>query len=162
MSLRDVLRGKKLYKAQEAELDMTPMVDVTFQLLIFFMLTASFVRQRSLPVPKPKDENAAATKTVVEMQESDDTVTVRIDEHGTYYVSAPNMDDEVEVPSRNELFAKLRQARMPDAAGHIPNRLLVLAHGDAEHGRVVSAIDAGNESGMESVQVVTKDDEGKK
>lgn len=160
MSFKDILRGKKRFNPQDAELDMTPMVDVTFQLLIFFMLTASFVRQRSLPVPKPKDESSQ-NRTITELQESDDTVTVRIDEHGTYYVSAPNLD-EVEVPSRNELFAKLRQARMPDAAGHIPNRLLVLAHGDAEHGRVVSAIDAGNESGMESVQVVTQDEENAK
>ena len=33
------------------ELDMTPMVDVTFLLLIFFMVTASFSLQKSLPVP---------------------------------------------------------------------------------------------------------------
>ena len=32
----------------EDELDMTPMVDVTFLLLIFFMVTASFTLQKSL------------------------------------------------------------------------------------------------------------------
>src|SRR5688572_20269137 len=32
---------------QEAEMDMTPMVDVTFLLLIFFMVTASFTMQKS-------------------------------------------------------------------------------------------------------------------
>ncbi len=37
----------------EAELDMTPMVDVTFLLLIFFMVTAAFTMQKSFQVPAP-------------------------------------------------------------------------------------------------------------
>ena len=157
MSLKDKLRAKKT-KLEEGELDMTPMVDVTFQLLIFFMLTASFVMQRSLNIPKPKDEAAAAAKSIEDLQEQDDTITVRIDEFGTYYVESPNWDEPEEVPSRLELYVKLRQARQPDSAGNIPSRLLILAHGDAEHGRIVTAIDAGNEVGMESVQLVSADE----
>src|SRR5687767_4367931 len=37
----------------DQEMDMTPMVDCVFQLLIFFMVTASFVMQKSLKVPPP-------------------------------------------------------------------------------------------------------------
>ena len=33
---------------EESEMDITPMVDVTFLLLIFFMITASFAMQKSL------------------------------------------------------------------------------------------------------------------
>ncbi len=35
------------------EADMTPMVDVTFLLLIFFMVTAAFTMQSAIVVPKP-------------------------------------------------------------------------------------------------------------
>lgn len=141
------------------EMDMTPMVDVTFQLLIFFMLTASFVLQRSLEIPKPESKDASSGQTVEEVAEMDDVVSVRIDENGTYFMSAAALGDDIEIPSEQELIVRLRQARQPDSQGRIPNRLLVQAHGDAIHKRVVSAIDAGNEAGMEKVQLVTKDDD---
>ena len=45
----------------ESGLDMTPMVDVTFLLLIFFMITAAFSIQKSMQAepPEPEDEGAA-------------------------------------------------------------------------------------------------------
>ncbi len=51
-------------------LDMTPMVDVTFQLLIFFMITASFVTQKSLQTspPEPDDE---AGQVAMQVEEDD-------------------------------------------------------------------------------------------
>ncbi len=160
INFKQVLHAKKKFVPSEVELDMTPMVDVTFQLLIFFMLTATFVQQRSLNMPKPKDESQTASKSIEEIQEASDTVTVRVDGNGTFYISAAALgDDEIEVPSRQELYVKLKQARQPDASGNIPTRLLVMANGDAIHGRVVMAIDAGNEIGMESVQLVTQEDE---
>ncbi len=42
----------------EDELDMTPMVDVTFLLLIFFMVTASFTLQKSIKQPPAQSECA--------------------------------------------------------------------------------------------------------
>jgi biopolymer transport protein ExbD len=55
----------------ESGLDMTPMVDVTFLLLIFFMITASFNVQKSMPAdpPEPDEEGAAATTTVEEQEQ---------------------------------------------------------------------------------------------
>ena len=41
-------------KPDDGELDMTPMVDVTFLLLIFFVMTAAFTIQTSLPIPTPQ------------------------------------------------------------------------------------------------------------
>lgn len=155
------VRKKSKVKPQEAEMDMTPMVDVTFQLLIFFMLTASFVMQRSLQIPKPEKKDASASqKSVEEMQDQTDTVVVRVDENSTYHMTAPNFDDELEIPSPTELVVKLKQARIADASGNIPSKLLVVAHGDALHERVVTAIDAGNEVGMDSVQLMTTEDDG--
>ena len=47
---------------EEAEMDMTPMVDIVFQLLIFFMITASFTMQKAMPVPKPKDDRPSTSE----------------------------------------------------------------------------------------------------
>ncbi len=40
-------------------LDMTPLIDVVFQLLIFFMLSATFVVQSSIQIEMPEAEGAA-------------------------------------------------------------------------------------------------------
>ena len=146
--------GKKREPIQ-AEMDMTPMVDVTFLLLIFFMVTASFTMQKSQQIPKPQQSDGSAqVKSLEDIRDNPDYVTVRIDSQNTFHVSAPSMEDEQEAPSRNELVIKVKQARQPDKQGKVPNKLLILAHGDALHARVVAAIDVGTDVGMEEVQLL--------
>lgn len=136
----------------ESEMDMTPMVDVTFLLLIFFMVTAAFSMQKALEVPKPK-EDQASTNTVEEEQD-EDAVTVEVDEFDSFHVITS--DDEAEAPSRHELLMELRNAREGTGAGtEPPNKLIVKAHEDCTHARVVMALDAGAETGFQQVQLMT-------
>jgi biopolymer transport protein ExbD len=144
----------------EADMDMTPMVDVTFQLLIFFMLTASFTMQKSLNVPKPESaQPTASARTIQDFQENPDYVVVRVDASSTFHVSAAAFSDEMEAPSEQELLLRLRQARQGDSQGNVPSKMLVIANGGAVHERVVMAIDAGNDVGMEEVQLVTVEED---
>jgi biopolymer transport protein ExbD len=49
---------RKFAKAdEEAEVNMTPMLDVVFILLIFFIVTATFVKESGLEINKPEDNN---------------------------------------------------------------------------------------------------------
>ena len=48
-----LLRAKP---GDDPEMDMTPMIDVTFQLIIFFMITATFVVQKTLDMPEASPE----------------------------------------------------------------------------------------------------------
>jgi biopolymer transport protein ExbD len=51
--------------ATEAGINMTPMIDVVFQLIIFFLLTSHFAQQEAhLPLPLPAADSAAALKDV--------------------------------------------------------------------------------------------------
>ena len=59
-------------KVAEAEVDMTPMVDVTFLLLIFFMVTAVFSSQKSFQIPTPKEERASTVATLDDYQDDPD------------------------------------------------------------------------------------------
>jgi len=143
----------KKFKPPEAEMDMTPMCDVTFQLLIFFMVTAAFAMQKSIEIPKPK-QDAPSTQVVAKDPEEDPSyVTVYVDEFNTYRVVTPDWD--VEAPSEQELLRKLREARNAGSGGMVPTKLLVKAHGDSLHEKVVAALDAGTEVGMEQVQLMT-------
>ncbi len=149
----EALIPTKRFKPPEAEMDMTPMCDVTFQLLIFFMVTAAFAMQKSIEIPKPK-QDAPSTQVVAKDPEEDPAyVTVYVDEFNTYRVVTPDWD--VEAPSEQELLRKLREARNAGSGGVAPSKLLVKAHGDSLHEKVVAALDAGTEVGMEQVQLMT-------
>lgn len=141
----------------EADLDMTPMVDVTFLLLIFFMVTAAFALQKSFKLPTP-NENAPSAN--VQESVEDGVITVRIDEFNTFHVSSSFWDEEQEAPSEQELLRRLREAKEGDGRGNVPNTLIVEAHGDATHDRVVLAMDAGTDIGMEEVKLRTISDDG--
>ena len=140
----------------EEGLDMTPMVDVTFLLLIFFMVTAAYSLQKSIEVPPPdREESAAQARTLEDIEMDDDYVIVRIDKDNTVWV------DESEAPSTQELLTRLRQAREgpPGSSTKGPGTLLVLADGDARHETVVMVLDAGNAVGMERLKLATVDED---
>ncbi len=139
----------------EADIDMNPMIDCVFLLLIFFLVTASFRLQKALATPSPEQtDKAPETRTIEEIQSDEDYIIVRIYKDNTITVNGE------EAPSAQELRYKLREARTqpaPDGSPG-PSNLLVLADGDARHETVVLALDAGNAVGMENVRLATVDE----
>lgn len=136
----------------EEVMDMTPMVDVVFQLLIFFMMTAAFSLQKSLELPPSSSENQTAQAAPVqELENESDFVIVRIDRDDIITV------DGQDAPSEQELLAKLREAKSGALTGLGGSRtgLLVLADPECHHETVVMVLDAGNAVGMERVRLST-------
>lgn len=136
------------------DLDMTPMVDCVFQLLIFFMITAAFAQQKSIQVPTP-DRNEGATQSRMMEDPQDDYVIVRIDRDGTIWVN------DSEAPSKQEVIAKLREAREGPAGSDSPgpSRLMVIPDLDAPTERIVLVLDAGTDAGMEGIKLAPPSDE---
>ncbi len=129
-------------------MDMTPMVDVTFLLLIFFMVTAAYSLQKSLEMPNPdRQEEAAETRTIEELETDSDYIIVRISRDNTVWVN------DLEAPSQPEVLAKLREARQATPGTRGPNSLLVIADPEARHETVVMVLDAGNAIGMENIRL---------
>ena len=75
---------KKKRVSQEANIDLTPAVDVTFQLLIFFMITASFSLQKAFDVPPAKNSDGVSMNVQVEMPDSG--VRIEVDRENTVFV----------------------------------------------------------------------------
>ena len=135
-------------KAEAEEMDLTPMVDVTFLLLIFFMITASFSLQKAIqtPAPDPSEKGAAAKPTMEELQQ--DSVIVFVDEENTIYVD----DEPLSDPS--DIEPKLR-----DKIGSEQKTELVLeANPLALHESIVMVIDAAKEVGMQRIRKVHRTD----
>ncbi len=143
----------------DGELDLTPMVDVTFLLLIFFMVTASFQIQKSMEVPAPKDNAPSAVAQEQEEPEDDpDNILVRIDSFNTYFVGCAAWDQEREAPSEQELYRQIREARASNPA-QPPRTLLVIAHVEALHEKVVTALDAGADAGVDSIRLMSTEED---
>ena len=130
----------------ESGLDMTPMVDVTFLLLIFFMITATFSLQKSMETeaPEPEEEGAAQLPSMEDL--ADDSVIVEIDENDVIFV------DDVQVGGMNELTDVLEQKM----AGEKKGEMIIEAHPQAKHGTVVQTTDAGIEVGMQRIRRATR------
>ena len=125
------------------ELDLAPMVDVAFQLVLFFMVTATTVLYKTLEIPKPTaDQPPGAvaqghSRSVEDLQK--DYILVEIDAGG-----AMKIDREPVAANVDALAERLRTAREKT------NRKVMLLSADyaTPHRNAVLAIDAANEIGM--------------
>ncbi|MDZ7619569.1 MAG: biopolymer transporter ExbD [Patescibacteria group bacterium] len=141
---------------EEEELDMTPMVDVTFLLLIFFMVTAAFSLQKSIAMPPPDPERQEErARTIQEIEEDTDYVIVQIDKDNAIWVG------DSEAPSEQDLLVKLRAARAGGSEHRPrgPTKLLVLADTGCRCETVVQVLDAGNAIGFESLRLAKVDED---
>ncbi len=140
-------------KTGDEELDMTPMVDVTFLLLIFFMVTAAFSMQKSLEVPTPDEDKVSTQERIVDPEEGN--IVVRIDRDSEVWVNG------ILAPSEQDLLVKLREAKQGTPGSDSPpiNSMLVVADGDARHEVVIMVLDAGNAVQMEPIKLVTVDED---
>lgn len=123
----------------DEEMDLTPMVDVTFLLLVFFMITASFSIQKTLEVPAPNpDESGASQSTDIESLE-ENSILVHIDSRDVISVD----DEPLSDPTR--LADIMRSKRMTE--------VLITAHENSLHDTLTKVIDASNEIGMQKIRV---------
>jgi biopolymer transport protein ExbD len=89
------MRKNRLYEDQKAEADMTPMLDIVFILLIFFIVTTSFVKEQGFLINKPDAGKANQNNTPI--------LLIRINDNGI--VSLNNRITDIErLPANIENF----------------------------------------------------------
>ncbi len=126
------------------ELDLAAMVDVAFQLVLFFLVTATTVLYKSLEVPKPNPEQNAPEKAAQGKSKNlddlkDDFILVEIDSAG-----AMKIDREAVAANMNAIVERLRSAR--EKTGR--KAMLLSADYNTQHKNAVLAYDAANEIGL--------------
>ena len=145
-------------KRTDDELDMTPMVDVTFLLLIFFMVTAAFAVQKVLNVPPIQNDEEASTAQVDEIEK--DMIIVKIDADNIFWITAPIWPEaDKKAVSSVDMRAKVREAKEGGSGTPGPNKMMVQAHEDAVYEKLVDAIDAGSAAMINEISVDIVDDE---
>ena len=53
------MRRKRVRQEEDADIDITPMLDIVFIMLIFFIVTATFVKESGIDVTRPDAETAS-------------------------------------------------------------------------------------------------------
>lgn len=129
------------------EMDLTPMVDVTFQLLIFFMVTASFALQKSIEVPTPDPDKKGAAQQLQILEDLEgSSIRIQIDASNTILID----DEPLADPTRlvDALKDKMRKEQKTEA--------LISAHATSLHRWVIAVIDACNSVGMQKIRMVSR------
>ena len=73
------MRRKFKKNREESEINITPMLDIVFIMLIFFIVTTSFVKEISIDVNRP-------TKSPIKEQKKSEVISVRISGEGQIFV----------------------------------------------------------------------------
>lgn len=120
-------------------LDVTPMIDVVFQLLLFFMLTTTFVSTTGLDVDLPR-----ASSEVLISDNEDLEIWMK---EGSVYVDEQPMTTE----ALTELLARRGKAA--------PKTTVVIkADQSVPHGRVVAVMDLARRHGLSRLAIATEVD----
>jgi biopolymer transport protein ExbD len=131
------MRFKKV-KEEEPRLGITPLIDIVFLLLIFFMLTSHFHVASGLPIRLPK----IAQKVYDSDQHK---IILVIDKNGRIYFKGNKID-------LDELDSELRSAVEEDGVIH----LLLEADKEVKHGRVVQIMDRAKTAGVSSIIIAAQ------
>lgn len=118
---------------EELDLNVTPLIDVVFLLLIFFMVSTTFQKETRLQLQLPQ---ASDQQVPVESR----TIEVVINASGTYFINGRELNDSGVGP--------VRQAINELARGNKDIPLLIRADAMAPHQSVITAMDAAGQLGM--------------
>ncbi|MDX8387326.1 MAG: biopolymer transporter ExbD [Ghiorsea sp.] len=129
------LRGNK--KRSDLLVDLTPMIDVVFLMLIFFMVSTSFSANNSLKLDLPQSKAQAANK-------DEKQVVVSINADGRLFVQDESIED-----------GDLRRRILNVSKGDPNMRVILRADAEARHKRVVYVLDTVRELGMGKVGIAT-------
>jgi biopolymer transport protein ExbD len=127
------------YKRRSSQvLNLTPLIDIVFLLLVFFMLTAHFIEDEAIDIQLPVAESSQPS-------DEDDTVEVALLPNG-----------ELLVDGRAATLENLEETLR--GALHAPNKRYVRLKGDqaAAFGAGVKIIDAARKAGAESLDILTE------
>lgn len=135
-------------KREEVSVELTPLIDVVFLLLIFFMVSSTFIRETQLKINLPE-----ASGEVVEVEQ--DILEIAIDQRGEYALNG-------RILVNNELSTLVRALQEAAKSVDKNERVIVTADANATHQAVVRAMDAAGKVGLTRISITTQqpEDEG--
>ena len=135
--------AKKEEKGLGESPDLTPMIDIVFQLLIFFMVTAVFAVTPGLDIKLPEAEEAQAPEK--------ENLFIVVDQDG-------NMKLNHQTVTFSNLKDKIQEKRQL-----LDNTTMIIIQGDerATHGQIVQIMDIARQVGVVDQIIATESNRGR-
>jgi len=122
------------------EVNLTPLIDVVFLLLIFFMVTTTFNQQAELRVDLPEASSEEQTLEVIPIE-------ITIDTAGIYFVNGMSLSKN----DANALMQSLQKILDED----VDRSVIIRADATTPHQAVVTAMDAVSRVGISKLSIAT-------
>ncbi len=126
------------------EVNLTSLIDVVLLLLIFFMVSTSFVKESKITISLPQADNSAI------VEETPGQIDIMITETGNYLVNGREL-----INSRPETLRNAIQ-KVSDGNSDLP--LTISADANATHQKVVTAMDVAGRLGFVQISIATLND----
>jgi len=121
-----------------ADIDLTPLIDMVFILLIFFIVTTSFVKEAGIEVSRPSAHSAKS--------KSKGNIMIAISENGEVWMDKRRIGIET-------VRANVERMRVESPEGAV----IVLADEGSETGLLVRVIDQARLAGVSRVSIATQE-----
>jgi len=133
----------------EVEVNLTPLIDVVFLLLIFFMVTTTFDRDAKIKIDLPTTTNAVA-------ESQKDTLELLIDNQGKYFI-----DGKEVLNNKPETLFRAMSMALDSWGGKTP-ALVISADASSNYQSVVTAMDIAGRLGLTNFSMATTQSNSKK
>src|SRR6478609_1541232 len=131
-------KGKVHTKKVSTKIDMTPMVDLAFLLITFFMLTTTLAKQHKMDVPLPyKDDNNEVHQDVRESK----TITLLLDGNNRIGWYQTKNGKAINLNETDYSDEGLRQTLLDKKAEHPDLIIIIKASDEASYKNVVDVLD---------------------
>jgi biopolymer transport protein ExbD len=122
-----------------AEINMTPLIDMVFILLIFFIVTTTFVKETGVDVNRP------TAKTAVKKERAN--ILIAIKENGEIWMDKRQVD-------RRAVRANVERMHAENPEGSV----IILADQDAKTGLLIEVMDQARLAGVGNVSIAAEQD----
>jgi biopolymer transport protein ExbD len=124
-------------RREETRVDVTPLIDIIFQLVLFFMVTTTFITAPGIQVDLPR----SSAQTIFRDQQD---LNIWVTDQGEVYVDQKAVSWEV-------LDATLDAAMAQDE----DTLIIIKADANVDHGRVVTIMDLARTKGLSRLAIAT-------
>ncbi|HEX5788966.1 MAG TPA: biopolymer transporter ExbD [Woeseiaceae bacterium] len=128
----------------QPEVNLTSLIDVVLLLLIFFMVSTSFVKQSQIEIRLPETDAAE------QVEESPERIDIMITETGTVFMNGREL-----INNRPET---IRNALRKVSGGDNSLPLTISADANAKHQYVVTSMDVAGRLGFTQINIATVND----
>ena len=135
------MRKRRFSSDEEADINLTPMLDVVFIMLIFFIVTASFVKESGIDVSRPD----AATAEVKERG----NILIAITSQGEVWMDKRPVDVRA-------LRANIERLHAENPQGAV----VMQADRDSKNGLLIKVMDAARAAGVYEISIAAEVEQG--